>query len=323
MTVGVFIPVFNAARQLPALLGALARGTCTVKIIIGDCASSDETAAIAAAFGAGLIRIPSGSFDHGLTREEGRRRLGTDIVVMMTQDSYPASNRTIELLIRPLLHGEASVCYARQVSRHGAGFVEAFRRKFNYPEEGQIRGIEDIARFGYSTFFCSNSCAAYRASALDSVGGFRRILSHEDFYTTARLLAAGHKIAYVADSVVVHSHHWTLMQEFRRAFDAGYVQADHPWVTQIVGGAEHRGIQFVGACLRSAWKGHKRHIPYILVQSSVRWFGYRAGYNGASFLPSALMGRFSSQPSYFARLHSTLREAPPALPLKVPQSSEG
>ena len=323
VTVGVFIPVFKAAGQLPALLGALAQGTCPVRILIGECASSDATSTLADTFGAGLMHISPESFDHGLTREEGRRHLGTDIVVMMTQDAHPANERTIELLIQPILRGEASVSYARQVARPEAGFIEAFRRKFNYPEEGQLRGIEDAARFGFSTFFCSNSCAAYLSSALDSIGGFRRILSHEDFYTTARLLAAGHKIAYVAESVVVHSHCWTLMQEFRRAFDAGHVLTDHPWVAQIVGGAEHRGIQFVGACLRSAWNGHKRHLPYILAQSCVRWFGYRTGYNGASLLPSTLKQRFSSQPGYFARVHSAPGETHPILPLEVPQSTEG
>jgi rhamnosyltransferase len=321
LTVGVFIPAFNAARELPAVLNALLHGSCPVKIVIGDCSSTDETAALAKSYGVDVMQVAAGSFNHGLTREEGRRRLGTDIVVMMTQDAYPANARTIESLIRPILSGEAAVTYARQVPRSGAGFVESFRRLFNYPDESQIRGIEDADRYGFTTFFCSNSCAAYKTTALDSVGGFWRILSHEDFCISARLLVAGFKIAYVADSIVVHSHRWTLKQEFRRAFDAGYVQADHPWLTEIVGGAERRGIEFATACLQSAWESHRQLIPHIVFQSLVRWAGYRMGYAGRFSLPLALKRKMSSQPCYFTRTHLTRRRRQPVVSLEIPQSS--
>lgn len=321
LTVGVFIPAFNAARELPAVLSALLHGSYPVKIVIGDCSSTDETAVLAESFGVDVMHVAPGFFNHGLTREEGRRRLGTDIVVMMTQDAYPANPHTIESLIQPILSGEAAVSYARQVPRSGAGFVESFRRQFNYPDESQIRGIDDTDRYGFSTFFCSNSCAAYRTTVLNSVGGFWRILSHEDFCISARLLVAGFKIAYVADSIVVHSHRWTLKQEFRRAFDAGYVQAEHPWLTEIVGGAEGRGIEFATACLQRAWESHKQLLPYIVLQSLVRWAGYRMGYTGRFSLPLAFKRMLSSQPCYFTGTHLTHRDAQPVVSLEIPPSS--
>ena len=75
---------------------------------------------------------------------------------------------------------------------------------------------------GPEALFCSNSCAAYLVSALDAVGGFPIVLTGEDTIVASRLLSAGFLIKYVAESEVHHSHSSTLLNEFRRHFDAGY-----------------------------------------------------------------------------------------------------
>lgn len=64
--------------------------------------------------------------------------------------------------------------------------------------------------------------------ALNKVGGFPKILTHEDYYVTAKLLKAGYNICYVADAVIEHSHNYGIVKEFRRYFDAGYVRAENP-----------------------------------------------------------------------------------------------
>lgn len=77
---------------------------------------------------------------------------------------------TVEKLIAPLLEQKASISYARQQPHHGANIFASFARTFNYPQESYVRSMQDMDQYGVYTFFCSNSCAAYRNVALDQVG---------------------------------------------------------------------------------------------------------------------------------------------------------
>ena len=38
------------------------------------------------------------------------------------------------------------------------------------------------------------------------------------------LIGSGHKIAYVADAMVIHSHNYSYGQQFRRNFDLGFLK---------------------------------------------------------------------------------------------------
>ncbi len=47
--------------------------------------------------------IPRSEFNHGTTRDQVRRYLGTDIVVMITPDAYALDEGMIERLIDPVV----------------------------------------------------------------------------------------------------------------------------------------------------------------------------------------------------------------------------
>src|SRR5205823_1791055 len=111
--------------------------------------------------GAEVLVVPRHEFNHGATRELARRALGSDIVVMITPDAKSLGPELIGNLVRPIVEGEASVAYARQVPRDGADFFEAFPRDFNYPARSELRSLADLKRLGAYTFFCSNACAAW------------------------------------------------------------------------------------------------------------------------------------------------------------------
>ncbi len=53
--------------------------------------------------GAETLVIPRHQFNHGATREFARKYLGTDIVVFMTPDAYPADDRLLDELIAPCI----------------------------------------------------------------------------------------------------------------------------------------------------------------------------------------------------------------------------
>ena len=298
-SVGLIIPTHNAGASIAGILQVINESPIKIDILIIDSSSTDHTVQHAQQYGAQVIVIPQSEFNHAGTREFARKQQDHDFSVFLTQDAIPIQPDLIEKLIDPLLQDEAiAVSYGRQIPHDNAGILEAFPREYNYGLESQVRGIDDVDQYGVYTFFCSNSCAAYRNSALDGIGGFKRVLTNEDYFAVAALLQKGHKVAYVADAIVKHSHRYTLWQEFQRYFDTGYVRAENPIIQTLVGNAESRGIGFVSALLTKLWQEQPRLVPYALLQSAIKWLGYRVGFYGKP-LPAWLKKRLSQQTHYW------------------------
>lgn len=276
-SIGVVVPTYQAENHLQKMLPYLVDSPLQPRVLLVDSSSTDQTVETAERFGVETQVIPRRLFNHGATREWARRAIATDIVVMMTQDAYPVCPDMLERLVTPLLCGDASVSYARQIPHEGADIFEAFPRYFNYPDESNIRGINDLSTYGVYTFFCSDSCSAYVNSALDEIGGFEPILTNEDYFAVAKLLKNGHKIAYVAEAQVRHSHSYNLLQEFRRYFDTGYVRGENPWVTEIAGHAEGRGKDFFLSLIKELRDERPSLIPYAVLNTLVKWLGFRVG----------------------------------------------
>ncbi len=277
MSIGVIVITHTAEKHLRHCLPPFLNSPLKPKVLVVNSSSNDGTVALAKELGAETLVIPRSEFNHGSTREKARKYLGTDIVVMITPDAYAKDSFVLEKLVSPLIEKEASVAYARQIPHDGADFFESFPREFNYPEKGHIRGIEDIATYGIYTYFCSNSCAAYTQSALDEVGGFRHVLLGEDTVAVANLLKNGHKIAYVAEAIVKHSHRYSLSQEFRRNFDTGLARQGYRDLLSAAGPDTNRGKEYVKKMLKSLVKQKPILIPYACTQTLVKWLGYKIG----------------------------------------------
>lgn len=277
MTLGVVVLTLNAEKEIEKCLRPVLQDRSVDRCLVVDSSSRDRTVEVARALGAEIKIISRSEFNHGVTREAARHWVGTDIVVYLTQDAIPIEPGAIARLVAPIREGRVQITYGRQLSRPGSNLLESFPRKFNYPEISHIRTIEDISRYGVYTFFCSNSFAAYRQDALDRVGGFPAVLTNEDYLATAAILKDGGKIAYVAEAQVIHSHSYTLAEEFKRYFDTGYIRAERPWVQNLVGAAEKRGVGFVAQLLQALVLQAPYLIPYALLQTLVKALGYRIG----------------------------------------------
>jgi len=297
-SIGLVIPTINSGLLLDKVLEPLEKSLLKFQLLIIDSSSTDKTVNIAKEYNAKIIVIPQSDFNHGATREYARQQLKTDFIIYLTQDAIPINSDLISHLIKPLIEkSNIAVSYGRQIAHDNADIFESFPREFNYNEKSHCRGIEDIKQYGVYTFFCSNSCAAYRNSALDEIGGFKSTLTNEDYFAVAELLQKEYKIAYVAEAVVKHSHRYTLWQEFQRYFDTGYVRAENPIIQQLVGQAETRGKAFVRLFFKKIIQEKPLLLPYAIIQTAVKWLGYRAGFYG-QHLPLCLIKKLSQQ-SYF------------------------
>ena len=223
--VSVIIPTLNAEKEISDLITNLKNQTVKVsEMIVVDSSSDDETAAICRqAEGVRLIEIARKDFDHGKTRDFALRKSTGEVVVFLTQDAVPANASFLEKLIRPLSEDKVAVSTGRQLPRMDSSEMEKLVRAFNYPDESHIRSKEDIARLGIKTFFCSDVCAAYRRDIYLELGGFEYpVKTNEDMFFAAKVINAGYRIAYTADAQVLHSHNFTLREQYKRNFIQGY-----------------------------------------------------------------------------------------------------
>lgn len=225
-----------------------------------------------------IYHISKREFDHGKTRREAVKKSAAEIFVMMTQDAMPEDEFLLEKLIAPLSEKDVAVSYARQLPREEAGPVERFTREFNYPAESYIKSGRDIEKMGIKTFFCSNVCAAYRRDIYEKLGGFvRRAIFNEDMLYAAACIKAGCRVAYAADARVIHSHQYTNKEQFRRNFDLGVSQAQHPEVFEGVP-SESEGIRLVKRTAEHLRQtGESRRILPMYITSIYKFLGYQLG----------------------------------------------
>jgi rhamnosyltransferase len=302
VTFAVCIPTLNAGLPARSLTGSVGRQkTRPALFLIIDSSSDDGTAESFRSAGAEVLTIPRDSFDHGGTRQMALDHVGdVPVVVFLTQDAVPADDHAFERLVAAFDDPAVAAAYGRQLPREGAGVAEAHSRAFNYPPESCVKSLEDRERLGIKTPFLSNSFAAYRVSALRAVGGFpSETLFGEDMYVAAKLLMAGHRIAYVADATVRHSHVYSLGEEFRRYFDIGAFHARNPWIMRAFGTAGREGRAYLRSELHYARMTMPAALPGLLVRNAFKLAGMQIGKHEA-LLPRAWKRRLSMNSRYWA-----------------------
>ncbi|GFH94163.1 hypothetical protein IMSAGC003_00693 [Lachnospiraceae bacterium] len=285
MKVDVIIPVYRPDRSFFQLIEKLETQTVPVRRII--IMNTEEKYFEQLIYGTKFLEqhqqvsvshLSKKEFDHGRTRAAGVGKSDAEIFVMMTQDALPGDEKLIEALVTALKAPGTAAAYARQLPAEDAGPVETYMRGYNYPPSSRVKSQEDLPELGIKTYFCSNVCCAYRRDLYDQLGGFiRHTIFNEDMLYAAKAIKAGCRIAYAADALVIHSHNYTCGQYFRRNFDLGVSQADHPEVFRGVP-SEGEGIRSVKAAASYLRKQRQScRIPGLFLQSGCKYAGYWLG----------------------------------------------
>lgn len=247
--------------------------------LVIDSASRDSSPELSAQYGFTVLRIERHEFVHGGTRQWAIEILSdADIVVFMTQDALFCGHDSLETLVAAFDNPEIAAAYGRQLPRKNATPLEAHARLFNYPPRSRVKSLADIPELGIKTIFCSNSFAAYRRTALLDAGGFPLDLAFsEDVYAVSKLVLKGWKIAYVSESAVLHSHGYSLSEEFRRYLSVGRFYGGERWILKTFGTAKGEGEKFVISEMRSLWPKRFYLLPSALLRTAVKLTGYQLG----------------------------------------------
>lgn len=306
-SVDTILLTYKPGEQIMELIRALEEQTYPIRKII--IMNTEERHFYNLFYGTGFLEkyknieihhLSEKEFDHGRTRAKAVQYSKSDIFVCMTQDAMPADDKLIQNLVDALTRQEKiAAAYARQLPLPDCREIERYTRSFNYPDQSSVKSAADMDRLGIKTFFCSNVCAAYNREIYETIGGFvKKAIFNEDMVYAGHAVTAGYCIAYAAEAKVCHSHNYTCMQQFRRNFDLGVSQAEHPEVFGVVS-SENEGIKLVRSTIRHLKESKKwLQIPYLILSSGYKLIGYQLGKHYQS-LPRGMVKWCSASKTYW------------------------
>jgi rhamnosyltransferase len=228
LRISVVIPTKNGGLLLSKLLRTISEQEIKgeVDFIIVDSGSCDDTVSIANEHGATVVKIPPNEFSHGRARNLGAAKAKGLYLVFCNQDIVPANRFWLQNLVAPLENVQIGSSYSRQIARAEASEdVRLFLRHY-YPQENRVISLERTRKGGpEDVVLFSTVAGALRRDIWEKFRFNERIIMSEDQEIARRLLLSGYLIAYQANSVVFHSHNYSILDLFRRFFDSGWSMA--------------------------------------------------------------------------------------------------
>lgn len=216
-TLAVVIPAYNAEATIRDCLGALARSERSPdEIILFDDGSTDDTARVARAFGAVVVREGAPKKGPAAGRNIGVSAVTASIVVFVDAD-VAVHPEALARLEAPLVSGEAVASFGSYDDRPKSRRVAALYANLRHHWVHQ-HGCGDAFTFW-------SGLGAIKTETFRAQQGFDRRFgqpSIEDIDLGIRVLESGGRIRLVKDALGTHHKDWGLLQLwktdiFRRA----------------------------------------------------------------------------------------------------------
>lgn len=216
--IDIICPIYNAERYITQLIYNIKEQKCDYKyrlqFILTE--SDDDTEIILIKENCIYTKIKKNEFSHSLVRENAARNSDADIIVFISQDIQIADKNWLNNLVSPIVNKVAAASYSRQISKFNN--IEKYIREFNYPTKSLIKSFADINHLGLYTFFFSDVSSAIDRKIFKDLKYYdqKNLPLSEDMYIAYKLIMNNYKIQYCCDSVVIHSHYYTLKQLYDR-----------------------------------------------------------------------------------------------------------
>lgn len=273
--VSIIMRSFNEAWALQGTLPALqAQEFKAWELIVIDSGSTDGSQElIRAAQPAHFVQITPPEYNPSRVMNHGMKLARSAFGIFLNADATPQGAHWLRPLVDALQNPRVAACFGRQIPRPDCQAVFAcdYDRCFGPRRESA----------GWDHFFSMVSSGLRKD--VWAKRGFREDLQYaEDDEYTRWCKAQGYEIAYVPDSVAMHSHNYTAVQARKRAFgDARAMAATWPGgrgdlnfpKTVLVGWAQdfRKDVAF---CLR------ERRIGELLHAARIRWAQRRGRLEG-------------------------------------------
>ena len=218
MTIDVICPLYNAEEYIVNMYRSLKKQEDVdihkIKFILTE--SKDKSEEILKENNIEYELIKREEFSHSLTREKAAMESESDIIVFITQDVIIEDKNWLHNLTKNIGKNKIAAAYSRQITKYNN--IEKYTRECNYPEKSFTVSKNDINNLGLKTFFFSDASGALDAKVFKKLKGYdaKKLPISEDMYYAYKLITNGYKINYEADSIVYHSHKFTLKQLYDR-----------------------------------------------------------------------------------------------------------
>nr|WP_256476436.1 glycosyltransferase family 2 protein [Siccirubricoccus soli] len=198
--VTVLVIAFNSAAVLPGCLAALPRG---VRLVVVDNASTDDSAAIAEAAGAEVIRLP-GNLGFGRAANLGFARAETPFGLLLNPDTRAAPGMVEALLEAAARYPEAALLAPRIETEEGE--LQFGRLPVLLRHRGRARPVPPVG--DCCAPYVGGAAMFFRLEVFRALGGFdpEIFLYYEDDDICMRLRAAGHALVHVEAARLLHGN---------------------------------------------------------------------------------------------------------------------
>jgi len=227
--ISVILLTKNGERYIKEVLNAILSQASphAHEVILIDSGSTDGTWETASSFPIRTHRIPPQDFDHGETRNLGARLASptSNYLVYLTQDATPLEG-WLDNLVQPLrADRQVAGAFGRHVPRPTCSPSMARLMRTEWEQTGTpervVKRLTDLGEYeqnqAYFAYF-SNTSSAIRRVVWEE-HPFRPVDFAEDTEWADRVLRAGHTLIYEPSSRVLHSHNYSLWQQFAQNVD--------------------------------------------------------------------------------------------------------
>ena len=233
MKISIICPIYNGESYIENLneniLNQKLKEEHTFKISYVLTRSYDKSEKILKRLNCNYIQIEAKDYSHSKTREMMASKVDGDIIVFISQDIKIKNNMWLQNLINPIINGECEASFSRQIGEDNS--IEKYTRERNYPAESRIVSKEEIDKYQIRTFFFSDASSAVLSKVYWELNAYdgKDMPTNEDMYFAYKLINAGYRIKYCADSEVYHSHRFTYKQLYKRYYDTGIFFKQNPY----------------------------------------------------------------------------------------------
>ncbi|MBY6809930.1 glycosyltransferase family 2 protein [Clostridium botulinum] len=215
-------------------------------------------------------------FSHSLTRESMANKVSGDIIVFISQDVKIKNKLWLKNLVTPIISRECEASFSRQICENNS--IEKYTREKNYPEESRVVSKKDIEKYGLLTFFYSDASSAVNAKIYRELNAYdgKDMPTNEDMYFAHKLIHAGYRIKYCADSEVYHSHDFTFKQLYNRYYDTGVFFKENSYLMKYKG--NESGFTLAKYVFKRALKEKNIKVIFSLLPNfGVRYIAMKMG----------------------------------------------
>lgn len=231
----IIIPTKNPGVQFKSVLNAVLNQTTSFEyeVLVIDSGSNDGTLEYLNTLNVVCLRVHSiapVSYGHGRTRNLAVSMTSGEFAVLITHDAKPVNDKWLAELVkvaesdasiagvfgRHIAYPEADPYTRQELIDHFDGFIDSAVVAMDDPERYKCdQGLRQFLHF-----FSDNNALIRRSIWKDIP--YPDVDFAEDQQWAKLIIEAGYKKAYAHDSVVYHSHQYTLVERMKRSFDESY-----------------------------------------------------------------------------------------------------